>query len=104
MADLGDPAGLVALSERFFEALLVDHYSPRTVGAPQDVTRELLERFKAWQHAYRDEEGHGLAVLSQGERAGGERRGPVTRPGRADGEAEQEALKWGSRCGCSRRM
>jgi integrase/recombinase XerD len=87
MAELGDacdPAGLVALSERFFAALLVDNYSPRTVSAwryklraflgwchergvhrPPEVTRELLERFKAWQHAYRDEEGKGLAVLSQ---------------------------------------
>lgn len=84
---LGDPAdatGMLALSEKFFAALLVDHYSPRTIGAwryklrpflawchergvdrPQDVTRDLLERFKAWQHAWRDEDGKGLAVLSQ---------------------------------------
>jgi integrase/recombinase XerD len=84
LGDASDPAGMVALSERFFEALLVDNYSPRTVGAwryklrpflgwcaergvrrPQEVTRDLLERFKAWQHAWRDEEGKGLAVLSQ---------------------------------------
>jgi integrase/recombinase XerD len=84
LGDTSDPAGMVALSERFFEALLVDNYSPRTVSAwryklrpfltwchergvhrPPEVTRDLLERFKAWQHAYRDEDGKGLAVLSQ---------------------------------------
>lgn len=84
LGDSNDPAGMLALSERFFEALLVDHYSPRTVGAwryklrpflawchergierPQDVTRDLLERFKAWQHAWRGEDERGLAVLSQ---------------------------------------
>jgi site-specific recombinase XerD len=75
---------MLALSERFLAALLVEGYSPRTIGAwryklrpflawchergvdrPQDVTRDLLERFKAWQHAWRDEDGKGLAVLSQ---------------------------------------
>jgi integrase/recombinase XerD len=75
---------MLTLSERFFSALLVDHYSPRTVGAwryklrpflawcrargverPLDVTTEHLERFKAWQFAWRDEDGKGLAVLSQ---------------------------------------
>jgi integrase/recombinase XerD len=84
LGDPADPAGMLALSERFFAALLVDGYSPRTIGAwryklrpflawchergvdrPQDVTRDLLERFKAWQHAWRDEDGKGLAVLSQ---------------------------------------
>jgi integrase/recombinase XerD len=81
--DPNDPEGMLALSERYFDALLVDNYSPYTVATgrpklrpfiaychergvdrPQEVTRELVERFKAWQHAWRDEKGKGLSVLT----------------------------------------
>ncbi len=84
LGDETDARGLRAASKAFAEAMRIGHYSAQTVGTrakhlrpflmwchergirePTEVTKQLLERYRAWLFHYQKDDGEPLTVWTQ---------------------------------------
>jgi integrase/recombinase XerD len=90
--DLGDPQGMVALMQQFFESLRVRNYSEGTVtvrrlqltkfvawladrgiAQPREVTKPIIERYQRYLYHYRSPKGKALSFQTQNGRIVGVR-------------------------------